>query len=252
MKELSCAEVVDRIPALVAGDLTEEEIEAVDVHVAGCPACAREVGQGRALSEILDRIATRGSVAARADAALPALRERLRELLPQEAAYARINSPLGPLYLVASASGLCRVSYGGSEEETAAWSREQGLRPVHDAQELRPYAEQLRQYFAGERRQFDIPVDLRAATPFARRVLAATANVPFGRLVSYRDIARDIGKPGATRAVGNALGSNPVPIVVPCHRVIRSDGTIGGYTGGLSIKWRLLSLEGSTLSLPVH
>ena len=83
--------------------------------------------------------------------------------------------------------------------------------------------------------------------PFQRAVLEATAGVPFGRVDTYAGIARKIGKPGATRAVGNALGRNPIPVIVPCHRVIRSDATIGGYTGGLDIKQHLLSFEGIVL-----
>jgi O-6-methylguanine DNA methyltransferase len=84
--------------------------------------------------------------------------------------------------------------------------------------------------------------------PFQRAVLEATTTVPFGHVDTYAGIARKIGKPGATRAVGNALGRNPIPVIVPCHRVIRSDATIGGYTGGLGIKHRLLAIEGVTLT----
>ncbi len=105
----------------------------------------------------------------------------------------------------------------------------------------------MHEYFDRQRASFDLPVDLSTVSPFVQRVLHATARVPFGRLVSYKAIARDIGEPGATRAVGNALGHNPVPIVIPCHRVIRSDGSLGGYTGGTSIKRHLLTLEGSML-----
>ncbi|MEA2584044.1 MAG: methylated-DNA-[protein]-cysteine S-methyltransferase, partial [Thermomicrobiales bacterium] len=81
-------------------------------------------------------------------------------------------------------------------------------------------------------------------SPFTRSVLTATAEVPYGRLSTYRDIAQQVGRPSATRAVGNALGRNPIPVIVPCHRIVRSDASLGGYTGGLEIKERLLSLEG--------
>jgi methylated-DNA-[protein]-cysteine S-methyltransferase len=104
---------------------------------------------------------------------------------------------------------------------------------------------QLRAYFAGERRAFELRVDLGRVSPFQRRVLTATAAVPAGRLVSYGDIARRIGRPGGSRAVGQALGHNPVPIVIPCHRVIAAGGRIGGYTGGLRIKRALLRIEGT-------
>src|SRR5690606_37550960 len=104
----------------------------------------------------------------------------------------------------------------------------------------------------GERREFDLPVDLPGLSPFSRQVLQATAAIPFGRLVTYREIAKEIGQPGATRAVGNGLGRNPVPIVIPCHRVVRSGGAIGGYGGGLAIKWRLLEIEGSSLAVTAN
>lgn len=237
MQELSCTDVVDRIPALVAGDLGAEESAAIARHTATCAACAREVAHGRALAGLLDQVATRTAVT-------PG--EPLLDALPI-VAYDRIDSPVGPLLVAVSPRGLCRVDYGGTEAEIVAWAESHRLVPRHDPDAVRPYATQLQQYFARARQRFDLPVDLAAVSPFTRRVLEATAQVPFGRLVTYRDIARTIGQPGATRAVGNALGSNPVPIVVPCHRVVRSDGTIGGYTGGLAIKWHLLAIEGVTL-----
>lgn len=248
MKELSCDEVVARVPALVVGDLDASEIAAIEWHTATCEECAEEVDQGRALSLLLDDLSALHRTTEPPDGILSRLQERLRAELPQTAAYERVDSPLGPLYVVATERGLCRIAYGGSEDDLAAWAGKHGLQLVHDAAAVRPYLGQLREYFAGKRQQFDVPIDLSAVTPFTRRVLEATATVPFGRLITYRDVARQIGQPGATRAVGNALGSNPVPIVVPCHRVIRSDGTIGGYTGGLQIKWHLLEIEGVTLA----
>lgn len=249
MKDLSCEEVMERVPALVVGDLTPLEQEEIELHTATCRSCAREVDACCALSETLDSLADMGSIRVRTAAALPGLRDRLLAALPTRAAYDRLDSPVGPLWVVVSERGLCRVAYGGTEEETVDWAARVGLEPVRDPGAVRPYAEELEEYFAGRRRTFDLPVDLSTVSAFARRVLEATARIPFGRLASYRDIARAIGKPGATRAVGNALGDNPVPIIVPCHRIVRSNGAIGGYTGGLEIKWRLLTLEGA--SLPV-
>ena len=104
---------------------------------------------------------------------------------------------------------------------------------------------QLRAYFAGERRRFDIEIDFRHVTSFQRRVLLAATQVPAGQVVSYGEIARRIGRPGGSRAVGQALGHNPVPIVVPCHRVVAAGGALGGYTGGLDIKRKLLRIEGA-------
>jgi methylated-DNA-[protein]-cysteine S-methyltransferase len=103
---------------------------------------------------------------------------------------------------------------------------------------------QLDEYFAGRRTAFDVPIDWRLVRGFAGAVLAATARIPFGAVSSYREIATDAGSPNAYRAAGNALGSNPVPIVVPCHRVLHAGGGLGGYTGGLDRKRFLLKLEG--------
>ncbi len=106
---------------------------------------------------------------------------------------------------------------------------------------------QLEEYFAGERREFDLDLGPEG-TDFQRRVWRALVEIAFGEMCHYGDIARRIGKPGASRAVGQANGANPIPIVIPCHRVIASDGTIGGYSGGLAVKERLLALEGRQLA----
>ena len=103
---------------------------------------------------------------------------------------------------------------------------------------------QLDDYFAGRRPRFDVPIDWRLVRGFAASVLRATARIPFGAVTSYRSIAADAGSPNAYRAAGNALGSNPIPIVVPCHRVLHAGGGLGGYTGGLERKRFLLQLEG--------
>ncbi len=112
---------------------------------------------------------------------------------------------------------------------------------------LAPYRSQLSDYFAGELNQFSLPIDLTRLTDFQKRVLTTIARIPSGAVWSYRQVAEAIGKPRAARAVGQALGSNPLPIVLPCHRVIASDGTLGGYTGGLLIKRKLLKIEGAQL-----
>ena len=107
-----------------------------------------------------------------------------------------------------------------------------------------PIRRQLDEYFARRRQRFDVGIDFSLTRGFTRRILQATARVPFGKLVTYRDMARRAGNAAAVRAAGNALGANPIPIVVPCHRVVHSGGTIGGYTGGLDRKRFLLDLEG--------
>ena len=117
-----------------------------------------------------------------------------------------------------------------------------------DARRCADACMQLAEYFAGKRREFDLALAPRG-TPFQQRVWKALRAIPFGMVRTYGDVARDIGQPGAMRAVGQANGRNPLPIVVPCHRVIAGDGTIGGYSGGLNVKHRLLALEGIELKL---
>ncbi|SVB73918.1 uncharacterized protein METZ01_LOCUS226772, partial [marine metagenome] len=103
---------------------------------------------------------------------------------------------------------------------------------------------QLRENFARDRREFDLPLDFSGATSFQRRIFQRLLKIPYGRIVSYGDIADELGEPGAARAVGQAVGANPLPILVPCHRVVRSDGKLGGYSGGLRRKVLLLGIEG--------
>lgn len=103
---------------------------------------------------------------------------------------------------------------------------------------------QLREYFAKDRREFDLPFDFSGVTSFRRRIFQRLLKIPYGRIVSYGDIADELGEPGAARAVGQAVGANPLPILIPCHRVVRSDGKLGGYSGGLRRKVLLLGIEG--------
>ncbi len=103
---------------------------------------------------------------------------------------------------------------------------------------------QLGEYFDRKRRHFDLPLDFSGATKFQKRIYERLMGIPYGRIVSYGDIADEMGEPGAARAVGQAVGANPLPIIVPCHRVVRSDGKLGGYSGGLRQKVALLRIEG--------
>ncbi|HYN14664.1 MAG TPA: methylated-DNA--[protein]-cysteine S-methyltransferase [Terriglobales bacterium] len=160
--------------------------------------------------------------------------------MPGTIYYLRIDSPVGPLLLVVSERGLVALEFGrGNIGES--W--------VEAAERTAPYARQLEEYFAGKRRAFDVPLDLRG-TAFQKRCWQELLKIPYGETRSYADIARAIGNPLAVRAVGLANGQNPIAIVVPCHRVIGSDGSLTGYGGGLEVKRRLLELEGAlSLSL---
>lgn len=160
--------------------------------------------------------------------------------------YGRLATPLGPVLAAVSDRGLVSVSFGPAADAFgAALRRRHGAAVVRSDARLAPVRRQLGEYLAGKRRRFELPVDLRTLSPFQRRVLAAARRIPRGRVVSYGELARRIGSPGASRAVGQALGRNPVPIVIPCHRVVAGGGRLGGYVGGEAIKRTLLRLEGA-------
>ena len=160
--------------------------------------------------------------------------------------YCAISTPIGRVFVAASEAGLVRVSFRQTEASFVAELRQRlAADVIRSPARTADIVHQLRAYFAGERRSFDVRLDLRHTTSFQRRVLMAAARVPAGQVVSYGEIARRIGDPRGSRAVGQALGHNPVPIVIPCHRVVAAGGRIGGYTGGLTIKRKLLRLEGA-------
>ena len=165
--------------------------------------------------------------------------------------YAELDSPVGPMVAAATAQGLVRLAYrdvnGGLDEILQSLASRLSPRVIEAPGRLDAVRRELEEYFAGERRRFGLPLDLSLVAPFGREVLEACARIPFGATSSYRDVAAAAGRPSASRAAGNALGANPVPIVVPCHRVLRTGGGIGGYTGGLAIKEHLLTLEGVLL-----
>ena len=162
--------------------------------------------------------------------------------------YTIVSTPIGRLLVARTAAGLARISFRRSEASVIADLRRRlGAEVIKTAAEMADIVMQLEAYFAGQRREFDLPIDFSTMTSFQRRVLQAARAVPAGRVVSYGNIAKRIGKPAASRAVGQALGHNPIPIVLPCHRVVASDGGLGGYTGGLAIKRKLLALEAAAL-----
>lgn len=155
-----------------------------------------------------------------------------------------IDSPLGPLRLQASPRGLSRVEITAARApQEAAVSVDEGGAGKHSANVLDAAQAQIAEYFAGRRRAFELPLDPPETTAFRTAVHAQLAEIDYGETVTYRDVAKMLGQPGATRAVGSACGANPLLIVRPCHRVLRSDGGLGGYAGGLEAKRFLLTLE---------
>jgi methylated-DNA-[protein]-cysteine S-methyltransferase len=159
--------------------------------------------------------------------------------------YGVVESPLGPLWIAVGPKGVLAIHYGAepSALELARIVRTYGPGILPDAKRADPVAREIDQYFAGKRRSFDVAVDLSTLTDFQRRILTATARVGFGDVSTYAKVAAKAGSEQAARAAGQALGSNPIPIVVPCHRILASDGSLGGYAGGLEAKRRLLKLE---------
>lgn len=178
---------------------------------------------------------------------------RVRQLLDDQAGdaglvdvgYTVIDSPIGALLLAATSRGLVRVAFDSEDHDAVLAKLAEKISPrvlEADAQ-LAPIAAQVEEYFAGQRRDFDIPLDRRLSSGFRREVQRQLSEIPYGTTQSYSEVAAAIGQPTAVRAVGTACAQNPIPLVVPCHRVLRSDGSLGGYRGGLPAKQQLLELE---------
>jgi methylated-DNA-[protein]-cysteine S-methyltransferase len=159
--------------------------------------------------------------------------------------YRTVDSPLGPLLLAATSAGLVRVAFAaeGHDDVLGALATTVSPRILEAPGRLDDVTRQLEEYFTGTRHAFDVAVDLRLAAGFRLAVLRHLQEIPFGATESYADVARAAGSPNAVRAAGTACATNPVPVVVPCHRVVRSDGSPGGYRGGPAAKQVLLALE---------
>jgi methylated-DNA-[protein]-cysteine S-methyltransferase len=165
-----------------------------------------------------------------------------------DVAYAVEPSPLGDLLVAMTPRGLVGIYYEDAGELEALLDRLAGRvspRLVEAPARVDPVRRELDEYFAGTRTQFEIPLDWSLTQGFTRRVLKATARIPYGGASTYREMASRAGSERGARAAGNALGANPIPIVVPCHRVLRTGGEIGGYGGGVARKRFLLELEGA-------
>ncbi len=193
---------------------------------------------------LTDSVAVDGSQAAAERFAERAAREGLLDV-----AYALVESPLGMLLAARTKRGLVELAYGGEAPDALLEELSLKLSPrvLEAPAQLDDVRRQLDEYFGGHRTSFELPLDWSLSQGFTQRILQATARVPFGELATYRDMAERAGNVRAVRAAGNALGSNHMPIVVPCHRIVRTGGALGGYTGGLERKEFLLRLEGVLL-----
>jgi len=172
-----------------------------------------------------------------------AAREQLLDV-----AYDLVDTPVGTLLVATTERGLCRIAYDADPElELERLASAFGLRVLRSAQPVEPARRQLDEYFSGNRQRFDLAVDLALQADFNRRVLRELARVPYGEVVTYGELAARAARPRAARAVGTVMNRNPLPIVLPCHRVIGSTGKLVGYAGGLERKETLLRLEGALL-----
>ena len=166
----------------------------------------------------------------------------MRDLL-----YARFESPVGTVWVASTDIGICKISLGSDRSGAfMGWLSEHvaELEPREDGDVMAFATAQLVEYFSGSRRTFDLPLDVRG-TAFQRMVWSQVIRIPYGATATYGDIAQLVGKPKASRAVGSAVGANPLPIVIPCHRVIGSRGNLVGFGAGLDVKESLLELEGA-------
>jgi methylated-DNA-[protein]-cysteine S-methyltransferase len=166
-----------------------------------------------------------------------------------DAGYDIVDSPIGPLLVAATDRGLLRVSFSGQEPgaELEEIARVAGPRVLRAPRSVETAHRELDEYFAGSRRAFDLALDLRGLAPFSITVLGELANVPYGNTATYGELAARAGRPKAARAVGMVMNRNPVPVVLPCHRIVGASGSLVGYGGGLDRKIALLRLEGVTL-----
>ena len=158
--------------------------------------------------------------------------------------YDVVESPVGPLHVASTELGVCRISYWGDDWEDRL-AQQFGVRVLRSP--LDDVRRELDEYFEGRRHTFDLQLDLRVA-PFHEAVLRELARVPYGHTDTYGSLAAKVGRPKAARAVGTVMNRNPIPIVLPCHRIVGANGSLTGYAGGLDVKRRLLQLEGAILS----
>jgi len=193
--------------------------------------------------------ALRDRLPAVTEAELAALRDRLAARADAEGvldvAYRTLDTPVGTLLLAATEAGLVRVAYPveGHDQVLQALAARVSPRVLNAPRRLDPAAREIDEYFAGRRRAFDLPLDYRLATGFRRQVLSHLPAIGYGNTASYATVAAAVGSPRAFRAVGTACATNPLPVVLPCHRVIKSDGDLGRYRGGPAAKRLLLDLE---------
>jgi len=244
----ACATFATAVEAALVGDADRRTRGLAARHARSCGRCAGVWPEVERAVEALDAVGAR-TEALVTQADLAAARQRLRigfERIGQPPVhFSSWRSPVGQIFFGMSDRGLCDVAFGVRRDSDYRRRLAQRAPEVwRDDTALNEVRSEFTAYFAGRTRTFSVPTDLRGLTPFTGRVLRLAHAVPFGLAISYGSLARRLGRPGAGRAVGTALGRNPVPIVIPCHRVVRAGGQLGGYVGGAAVKQALLDLEG--------
>ena len=242
-----CLEIEPDLVAAATGDAESGAARRVERHIDSCGACRREFDRYREIDGAVGVL--RGAPAASGEArAREGLESRLADLRSRLVSYRVFPSPLGHILIARSEHGVSLVEYlhRGTDLRASRLSRVAGVELQEDGAEVETLHRELLEYLRGDRTRLEWPLDLRLArSDFHRAVLRATAAIPYGAVTSYAGIAAEIGKPAATRAVAQALRWNPLPIVVPCHRIVGTSGALTGYSGDrVGLKRELLAVEG--------
>lgn len=252
VKSRTCGEIADDLLACALGEAAPEAVGRVERHAAVCAACRRELQAFRDLDRTVAALGDEPVPPPRVDRARRRLEAGLSDLRARLLAYRIFPSLLGPILIARSELGIALIEYldRGADLEGSRLSREARFEAVEGGADLEAAHRDLTEYLAGRRLGFDWPLDLRLVrSDFHRAVLEATAAIPYGAVTTYAGIAERVGKASAPRAAAQALRWNPLPIVIPCHRVIGTTGSLTGYAGRrLDLKERLLTLEGIPLA----
>jgi methylated-DNA-[protein]-cysteine S-methyltransferase len=248
-------EIEQDLVATATGDADRPAAHRVEAHVARCARCEQEYRQYRALDGAIGAWRGAPPPAAAVGRARDRLESRLERLRHRAVVYQIFPSPLGNILIALSGRGVSLVEYLGRSRDLAHSRLSRvDVEPLEDGAEVEALYRELMEYLTGRRTRLDWPLDLRLVrSAFHRSVLETTASIPYGAVTSYAGLACAIGKPAATRAVAQALRWNPLPIVVPCHRVVGTSGALTGYAGDrVGLKERLLSTEGVPISKRRH
>jgi methylated-DNA-[protein]-cysteine S-methyltransferase len=243
-----CVDIEPDLIAAATGEAEPVTMNRVDDHIRRCASCDNEYTRYRAIDRVVGTWREAPNATAAVEGARKQLLSRLSDLKHRTFTYRVFPSPLGNILIALSDQGVSLVEYLGRAKTLAQsrLARIEDLEAIEDGADIEGLYRELMEYLEGKRTQLTWPVDLRLVrSDFHRSVLQATSGIPYGAVMSYAGVACEVGKPTATRAVAQALRWNPLPIVIPCHRVIGSSGTLTGYAGNKTdLKERLLTVEG--------